>query len=416
MYTSKELWIWLTVAFGPANPRKWNAVSHYNSVEEAYERIISGDMTYVMPQDLKSVKSASIVQAQKLIELCDKNGINIVTYEDDAFPQRLREIYNPPSVLFYIGDISDADGKPVITVVGTRKPSDYTVKVSGKICEDLARQGFIIASSFALGLDSVAHSAAIKAGGKTYAVLPCGILYAYPPENADKKQLIAKHGAVISEYFPNAKPTSLSFRARNRLLSGIGLGTLILQAGEKSGTLSTASFALSQGRDIFCIPPHDIFDDSYSGVVGLIRDGAIPVFDAFDVVNEYNGLYPHKLRTDNTVQTVSAPLFDESKKRPSQNKPSVKKKTAPSEKPQDNASDNPDEFKKDSREKHIPAYFKELTGVKKEIFEFIRDHGETHLDSLSVGIGDVYELEAFLTELELDGLIKALPGNRFTVC
>lgn len=399
-YSDREYYMWLTLAFGPANPRKWVALSHYGSIAEAYEKISGGDMTHVLPKDLGSVRSAKMSQAQKLLAFCEDKKISVCAYCDEGFPNRLKEIYNPPSVLFYIGDISGIDTDIVISAVGTRKPSEYSVAAAQRICADLASKGVIIASGFAVGLDSVAHRAALLAGGKTYAVLPCGILYDFPKENASRKRVVAKRGAVISEYFPSDKPDSLSFRARNRLLSGIGLGTLVLQAGRKSGALSTASFALSQGRDIFCIPPHDIFDEAYDGVVGLIRDGAISVFDAEDILNEYNGLYPHKLKSE---KAVIKPMPEGGERKPIE-KPAADKQPRQSQ------------TKKQQRREHFAEpYIEGLYGSKKQIYDLIRESGEIHLDGLSVGTGDPSELEAVLTELELDGLIVSLPGNRFGI-
>ena len=402
MITEREYWLWFTLAFGPANPRKWNVLEHYESVGHCYDALTGGDYSRVLPKDVKTVKSATLERVHQLIDLCETNGISIVTYGDELFPQRLREIYNSPSALFYVGDISGIDGSLVISAVGTRTPSEYSVAVSEKLCSELARGGVRIASGFAVGLDSVAHRSAIQAGGKTYAILPCGHLYDYPPENAGSKAVVSARGAVISEYYPGDKPTQLSFRARNRILSGIGLGTLILQAGKGSGALSTASFAVSQGRDIFCVPPHDILSDEYAGVTELLRNGATPVFDGSDVIDSYSVSHPH-------ILAVNADLIKPIEKAESI-KASAKKSTKP-------------EAQKSDRAPHIPKNLvktpirpqEELGGTKKAIFEYLKEHGETLLDELAVGIGDPFELEAFLTELELDGLIRSLPGNRFCI-
>ena len=413
----KKYWLWLTIAFGAANSRKWNAVSGYNGVVNAYESISSGDVSKVLPQDIKKVRAATMEQAESLIEYCGSKGISIASYDDEEFPQRLREIYNPPSVLFYLGDISGVDNNMVITAVGTRNPSKYSVSVSDRVCRELVNAGASIASGFALGLDSVAHTAAIAAKGKTYAVLSCGILYDYPPENADKKSLIAKHGAVISEYLPGEKPTSLNFRARNRILSGISLGTLVLQAGLTSGALSTASFALSQGRDIFCIPPHEIYSDDYAGAVRLLREGAIPVFDAEDIIREYSGLFPHSHKAE---KPLTSPAEGEEKAPARKPRRASKKHDIPKVPEMPKAPKAPvmpgmSQLRRSEVDlaEEIP-YFDQLSGTKKEIYEIIRSGGEVHLDSIAVGIGDTSELEAYLTELELDGLIRSLPGNRFS--
>ena len=403
--TDLEYWLWFTLAFGPANSRKWNVLEHYESVKDCYESISGGDLSRVMPKDVHSVKSATLERVHQLIEICQKNNISICTYEDELYPQRLREIYDSPSVLFYTGDISGIDDNLVISVVGTRKPSEYSVAVSEKICAELAQNDVRIASGFAVGLDSLAHRSAIQAGGRTYAILPCGHLCEYPPENAKSKEVVAKRGAVISEYFPSDRPSPIYYRARNRILSGIGLGTLILQAGKKSGTLSTASFATSQGRDIFCIPPHDIYDSSYAGVIPLIRSGATPVFDASDIINSYRLSHSHILAV-NTDFIKPIEGVDKVK----EVKPPVRKPKKAEEPASDRAPHIPNNLIK------VPVVpQEELGGTKKAIYDYLKEHGATHLDELSVGIGDVFELEAYLTELELDGLVKSLPGNRFSI-
>ena len=392
-----KYWVWLTMAFGPANPRKWSALSHYRSVEEAYESISHGDMTWLFPRDFQSVKSASMTAAEKMIEFCGGKKIKLCAFDDPIFPQRFKDINNPPSLLFYIGDISGIDAAPIITAVGTRSPSEYSVEISKRICGELADAGFDIASGFAVGLDSVAHTAALTHGAKTYAVLPCGLLYGYPAENRNAKAVIAKHGAVISEYFPSEKASSTNFKARNRLLSAISLGTLVLQSSRNGGPLSTASFAVSQGKDIFCIPPHELYDDEYGGASELLREGVIPVFDGSDIINEYKGKYPNRLRSEEIKAKIAAAEADI---RP---KPMPKPKTSQKEKE-----------KAEESAPLIPPP-SDLSGAKKDIYDFIRERGEVHLDMLEVGIGDVLELDALLTELELDGLIRSLPGNRFSV-
>lgn len=404
MHPNLVYWLWLTMAYGPANPRKWNMLSHYESVKSAYEAISSGDLRYVMPDDRKGIESTTLAHAKKLLDYTLKKEISICCYDDEIFPNRLRDIFNPPSVLFYLGDITIIDESVVITCVGTKKPDEYSVAVSERICHDLAKSGVVIASGFAVGLDSVAHNSAIKAGGKTVAVLPCGILCDYPKENSKSKQLIAENGAVISECLPGDKALAHYFRLRNRILSGIGLGTLVLQAGAASGALSTASFALSQGKDIFCIPPHELYNDSYSGVIGLIRDGAIPVFEARDILNEYYSTYAHKLNPNSGIfsRRSDSGLF--AKQDIPKPKPSAKKTSAESEE-----VSRPAEKPKLMDTEALPK-------AQRLIYEYLADNGAQLLDAIFDALGsEIPDLESELTDMEIDGIIRALPGNRFSI-
>ncbi len=386
--------IYLMIAFGPANSRMWNYVASCGgNPETAAKKLISGDLSGVFPQDLKYVKNATEEKAEKLIEFCDEKGIGMCCFDSPEYPSRLKTIYNPPAVLFYLGNIEPLEEKIMIASVGTRRPSEYSVRISGRICSELAKAGVGLASGLAVGLDELSLTSAVSVGGYVCSVLPCGLGYDYPPGYSSVRSEIASKGCLITEYPPGTKPNSLSFRARNRILAGISSGALILQAGETSGALSTASFALSQGRDIFCIPPHDIYSPDYLGNAELIRAGATPVFGISDILDSYRRSHPH---------IFTAEEHDE----PQKPKPRQPSKPKTSSRPV--APGVEDMIKTPS----VPP--RELEGVKLDIYNAIKSGGSVHLDELSVGIADIFELEAYLTELELDGLIKSLPGNRFS--
>ncbi len=406
MTESTKYWLWLTLAYGPANSRKWNFLSHYNSVTEAYEHISSGDFSRALPQDKKSLELASLTKAEELISECEKNKINIYSYDDPDFPDRLREIYNPPSVLFTLGRLDSVDESVIITAVGTRKPDDYSRAIASKLIGELAHAGVTIASGCASGLDSVSLVSAIKSGGGVYTVMPCGLMYDYPKNSASMKKAVSAHGAVISEYLPSAGPTALNFRMRNRILSALGLGTLILQAGSSSGSLSTAAFALAQGKDIFCVPPHNLYDDTYSGVVSLLRDGAIPVFDARDILNEYYSVYAHKLNYSADVfslRSESGIFSANANKESVSGKPSRRRR--------------PSTAHREEEPVHEPKQAPDLSGLsdgRRRIVEYISSNGVVLFDEIAENVPDAGDIEIALTELELDGIIRSLSGNRYT--
>lgn len=396
MYADSEYWLWITLAFGPGNSRKWNTLSHYQSVREAYEHISSGHFGAVAQQDRQSVASVSMERVKRLIEYCSKKRINIYCYDDPDFPVRLKEIYNPPSVLFSQGDLSKINDTVVISAVGTRSPGNYSEELAKRICCELSGAGAIIASGFAPGLDSIALRSAADAGGRAIAVLPCGLLFDYPKNSGSLRADICRKGAIISEYLPEDKPSGISFRLRNRLLSGISLGVLVIQAGEKSGALSTASFAVSQGKDIFCIPPHELYSSEYSGVIPLLRDGAIPVFETRDILKEYYSLYPHKLN-------YSALSYD------NEHQSGIKN---PQRRPADTRSEEKRAEK--SSESDIPD-LSALSPDKRKIIEYIMENGAALFDELASIDGGIPEPEVLITDMELEGLIKPLSGNRFTI-
>ncbi len=416
-------WLWLTIAFGPANSRKWNTLSHYASVKEAYESISGGNLKFVMPQDVKGAKSADMERAQKLAEYCKSKRINIYCFDDDKYPAGLKEIYNPPSVLFAAGDISIINDSVVLACVGTRTPSEYSVRVTERICSKLADAGVVIASGMAPGLDSVALKAGIKAGGKVVSVLPCGLFYDYPKNGAALKREVSANGVVISEFFPDEASTSINFHARNRILSGISMGTLVTQAGEKSGALSTASLASGQGRDVFCIPPHMLYSDKYSGVIGLLRDGAIPVFDARDILNEYYSVYSHKLNQNSLIlrQKSKEGIFSESRKLPSRASKTTRSVRDESPvQPQIKESETggmPSVRTGDSSGIHSVKVINTdgLSEEKKKIIEFVSERGAVHFDDIASLDDWSEDVETMLTDLELEGFIKSLSGNRYTI-
>lgn len=395
-------WLWLASAYGVANPNKWSFLQHHQNIRSAYNAVKSGEVRHTVPSERNLLKHASLSDAEKVIEYLEKHDIKACSFDDAEYPERLKDIYNPPAVLFYRGDISLIDKSVVVACIGTRNPSDYSAKVSAKICADLAKAGIVVASGFQVGLDTIAYSSAIQAGGKAIAVLPGGIMYDYPKDSAKSKSLVAENGLVLTELFPEDRPNNGLFHARNRILSGVSLGTLVLQAGKNSGALSTANYALSQGKDIFCIPPHDVTDEAYAGVINLIRDGAISVFDARDVINEYFSNYSHRLNHGEVFALkTDGPLFTEEKP-PS--KPKIKKM------PEAKVSPEP------PQEVKIKSAPTDISEDQKLIYDFIASAGSPHFDAIAAALdGKVSDIESAVTDMEIDGIIRSLPGNRFSI-
>ncbi len=403
MNSELRYWLWLTIAFGPATPEKWNFMARYDSVTAAYNAVSRGDYRHVMPRVIKKIESIDMDDVDKLILRLEESGIKVCGYSDEEYPDRLRQIYNPPSVLFYKGDISCIDSSIVITCVGTKNPSEYSIEICSKICTDLSRAGVVIASGFQVGLDVLSHTSAIKAGGKTIAVLPCGIFYDYPKGSRKAIDAIAKNGLIITEYFPDDRPSQLTFRARNRVLSGVGLGTLVMQAGLTSGALSTAGYAIAQGRDIFCIPPHELFNDEYGGVINMIRDGAIPVFDAKDVLNEYFSTYSHKIN----LEAVTAPKSE------SGIFAATKTKTTRKKKPKSEAAEEHIESAEETSKAEVDT--STFTDDEKSVYEYISKNGTVSIYQLEAAFSELDDLVSVMTSLEIYGCIKTLPGDRYSI-
>ncbi|RMG65018.1 MAG: DNA-protecting protein DprA [Chloroflexi bacterium] len=213
-------------------------------------------------------------------------GATALTWEDAGYPKLLRAVADPPPVLFVKGALAEADAWAV-SIVGTRRPTVYGREVAEMLAGELARNSITIVSGMARGIDAVAHAAALKAGGRTLAVLGCGVDVVYPPEHRKLAQQIAENGALISDYPLGTPPDALNFPPRNRIISGLSLGVVVVEADEHSGALITAEFAADQGRDVFAVPGN-IFNRTSRGTNRLIQQGAHIALDAQSILEELN--------------------------------------------------------------------------------------------------------------------------------
>jgi len=249
--------------------------------------------------DSKTVES--VTQHRQRIDLAkhmdriDRLGVDVLTWQDSRYPERLRHIYASPPLLYVRGVLAPEDDWS-IAVVGTRRASVYGRQCAEHIVSDLARAKVTIVSGMARGIDTYAHRASLQAGGRTIAVLGCGVDVVYPPENAKLMDEIIECGAVVSDYPLGTGPDGVNFPTRNRIISGLSLGTLVVEAGETSGALLTAGYALDQGREVFAVPGK-IFDRSSKGTNRLIQQGAAKlVCCAQDVLEELNlSMVPQQL-------------------------------------------------------------------------------------------------------------------------
>ncbi len=203
---------------------------------------------------------------------------------EDAYPQLLNYISNPPKVLYYIGDISLAS-KPSVAIVGARKASSYGKWVAQGFAKKLAEYGVVVVSGMAYGIDAAAHKGTLDQQGKTIAVLGCGVDICYPYSNQNLRKEILKSGLLLSEFEPETKPMPFRFPMRNRIISGLSLGTIVVEAGLSSGSLITAECAAEQGRNIYAVPGN-INSMNSIGTNQLIRDGATPLITFEDIIDE----------------------------------------------------------------------------------------------------------------------------------
>jgi DNA processing protein len=241
--------------------------------------------TNTISKSIPSLTSFQFENISQKIEQYEKNGIKVITIFDESYPSLLKEIYQPPWVLFVKGELSLLEIQPKLAVVGSRKATQYGKNAIQIMFPPLVEKGVVIVSGLASGIDTLAHQYAMKNGGKTIAVIAGGVYHIYPKENAELAKEMMKSQLVISEYPPDTKPLRWHFPARNRIISGLSNGTFIIEAKRKSGSLITANYAVNEGREVFSLPG-SIFNQNSLGTNDLIKQGAKLVMSSEDILEE----------------------------------------------------------------------------------------------------------------------------------
>lgn len=277
-------WVWLSLCIS------------YKNISRVLERFATPENVMIAQQnelleiltkaEVEKILQRDFTQTNQILEQCFNKEITIISINDSTYPDLLRNINNPPIVLYIKGRLPDIDTKIGISIVGTRSASAYGQIVTKKLSYALAKSGILIISGMATGIDSIANQSAILAGAPTIAVLGCSVDVCYPRENRVLMDNIMAVGALISEFPPTTEPYRNNFPQRNRIMSGISRGTLVIEAPKKSGALITASYALEQDRDIFAIPGNIDNPNAY-GCNELIKIGAKMVTCVGDVIEEY---------------------------------------------------------------------------------------------------------------------------------
>jgi DNA processing protein len=267
-----------------------------------------GEVHGVGPKLIGKIAAAGDeIDAEEEIELCREHGVTILTDADPGYPDLLHQLPDPPGVLFVRGELKPQDGL-AIGIVGTRHPTQYGLRQAERLAASLSRAGLTIISGLARGIDGAAHRGALGAGGRTLAVLASGVLNIYPPEHDMLAAEVAAHGALLSEAPPRGEPLAGAFPQRNRLISGMSLGVIVVEAGERSGALITARHAMEQGREVFAVPGR-IEDRASRGCHRLIRDGAKLIESADDVLEELGPLFKATPREDGQIVHHPAELL-----------------------------------------------------------------------------------------------------------
>ncbi|MGN0526901.1 MAG: DNA-processing protein DprA [Acutalibacteraceae bacterium] len=404
-----EYWIWLQKTLG-AGARTDEILSYFESPKELYnagadEWRLSGLFT---PKKFEKLKMYTLADVRETLEECRKKGYKIITPDSADYPERFRNLSDMPLALYGVGDCSVLCDELSIGVVGTRNAGTYGKDVAQKLSFRLADAGATIVSGGALGIDSEAHAGAMMAKGRTLAFLGCGLSFNYLKENEPLRRSIRKYGALVSEYEPFTPAGKATFPIRNRLISGVSLGVLVIEAGIKSGSLITAERALEQGKDVFAVPG-DILKSSFDGANFLLKNGAKAVTNPWDILSEYEYTYGDLIDFEKAKLPLSGLEYYDFRK-PKNNQSNVRT-TVKAEKTEATENAKKGASKKQSIErKPLPK------GVSEEadrVYEVITAE-PVQIDDIARGSKlSMQSVLCALTELELAGVIKAESGKRY---
>ncbi len=438
--------IWFSLCVGAANPAFIPLMDQFTP----YELFSMGDdAIQELPCDEKlkqTLRNKSLEESHRIQRYCYEHDVHLLFWLDEAYPKVLRLIKDPPLLLYYRGVLPDFNRELCIATVGTRTMSEYGKRMSYKIGYELATAGAVVVSGLALGVDAVAAAGAIASGGRTVAILGCGIDIVYPPVHATLMNEIIRHGAVMTEYPPAARPLGYHFPQRNRIISGLSQGTVVIEADNESGALITAKTAIAQGRDIYAVPGN-VGDPNTSGTNDLILAGAGVVLKAQDILDNYAFLYrdslkltrlkalppieaPNEAVLERLAIFVRQPKRSTSKKRlpsptSSANTPSTRStKYERSEESSQKAADMPEKktvIKPPAPPPSVPRKgdlseqtLQSLSETQRKIFELIPLDHAVAVDYLAKAGYSMSEIMSSMTMLEIKGLVVSLPGGLFS--
>ena len=398
-----EHWLWLSHRPGINEHTKVLLLQSFRSPEGVFtaeQKDFDGIPGLTSP-GRKALEDKNLEPYRAALELCRKKGLRILTYLDEAYPRRLKNIYDPPLVLYYKGRLPDFDAFPAVGVVGTRHCSAYGASVAGQFGREISSCGGLVVSGLAEGIDAAAMKGALGVGCPTVGVLGTGADVVFPKVNQELYRRVEEQGCILSEFLPGTGAFKWNFPKRNRIISGLSLAVVIVEAPEKSGALHTARAALDQNRDVYVVPGN-VDLPTFAGSNRLLREGACPVCRGWDVMSEYTSIFPDKIRKalcDAPESKDGNPPIGVAPRRPAEKaKEPVPRKTLEKEK----RGPSPDfKTKRQGLNPEEAAIADCLLGGEKTVDEVIA----------ATGIPSGLFLRA-LTMLELRGVLVRKPGNR----
>ncbi len=383
--SNKLYWIWFQNAVGIGA-----SLSNYLracTIEQFYNKKDYSELK-IGEKRLAKLLDKNLSRAEKTLKICEEKGYRVLTPDDEEYPLSFKDISAAPAVLYVLGNI-DFNAVPMVSVIGARKASNYSINVATRLSYSLATGGVCVVSGGALGVDSASHAGALAAGGKTVIILGCGLDVEHLKSNEAVRRAAVSKGALVSEFPPGTPPSRNTFPLRNRLIAALSLGTVVIQAGKKSGSLITVRDAKSFGRDVFAVPG-GIYNPEFEGVNYLLKDGAKAVFGVRDILEEYKEKYPQ-------IDIERAAVYDISE-------------------PEDMYDDLPT-TKIESVDKEIAfdlsekKQFPDLSPKTRLVYDSL-EFGKRHVNEISAATGlTLGEVLSHLTSLELIDAVRALGGG-----
>lgn len=407
-------WIWLATRAGLSDRGRMALLQRFADAEDIYYADAQGYATVEgLSQDaLSALLDKSLVAAEQIVRDCRREDIQILTWQDALYPKRLKSIADPPVVLYYKGRMPEVDALPAVAVVGTRDASAYGLSAAKRLGYQIAACGGLLVSGVASGVDSLAMRGALSADATVIGVLGCGADVVYPASNRALYADTARQGCLLTEFPPGTPPIGWNFPKRNRIISGLCCGVLVVEAPEKSGALITARAAADQGRDVFVVPGN-IDVPTCVGSNALLRDGAIAVSSGWDVMCEYEALFPGKI-TKNTTPARQSAYPDEVQAQSAEPlkvaqtlntpAPKARKSIFGKKKEIDNAAATP---YIDAEKNQTP-----LTAEEETLVSLLGSEERLVDDVIAETDLPVGQVLAALTMLEIKGVIARLPGKR----
>ena len=395
-------WIWFAELKGISLFGKRQLLETFRDPEELYR----ADAKALPKEVTEALQEKDLTEATRIYDQCQRKNIRILTYQDAAYPERLRNIEDPPMVLYYKGTLPQWQAQPVIGVVGTRKASPYGLQTAHLLSSQIAACGGLVVSGVATGIDGLSMEGALDAGKPTVGVLGGGVDVVYPASNRNLYRRTEENGCLLSEYPPEHRPYPWNFLQRNRIISGISDGLLVVEAPAKSGALNTARHAFTQGRDLFVVPGN-LGVDSCAGSNALLQEGAFAALSGWDVVKQYENLYPGAVENRPVAlrKNPENPLPKVAERVAVPEKEPGKKKTA-----SQNSIDNGDK----STYSVINKRPENLSDQENRVLDLLEDTPQlidSILDASDLPYGTV---QSILTRLTIRGLVTQHPDGRIS--